>query len=162
VEGFEQEALVEEYINGREFTVSVLGNENPRILPIVEQRFDSLPKGMNKIAGFELKWVYEDSLENLEDAYYCPPVLSKKVEEQINEMTLKVYKSLNVRECARLDFRLDENENLYFIEINTLPGINPDPKIVSYFPTSVRKAGMSYKDLIKTILDLASKRYNLA
>ncbi len=162
IEDFKQEALVEEFIDGREFTVSILGNENPTILPVVEQRFDSLPSGMNKIAGFELKWIYEDSLKNLEDAYYCPPKISKKVEEQITEMSLKVYKCLEVRECARIDYRLDENENLYFIEINTLPGMNPDPKIVSYLPTSVRKAGMTYQDLIKKILDLAIKRYNLS
>ena len=59
-------------VDGREFTVAVLGNENPRVLPIIEQKFDFLPKGMNKIASFELKWKYEDSLKDLHDAYDCP------------------------------------------------------------------------------------------
>jgi D-alanine-D-alanine ligase len=59
---FDGDILVEEYIEGREFTVAVLGNKDPQVLPIVEQKFDFLPKGMNKIASFELKWIYEDTL----------------------------------------------------------------------------------------------------
>lgn len=155
------EILVEEYIDGREFTVSVLGNGNPVVLPIVEQKFDFLPKGMNKMASYELKWFYEDKLENLKDAYDCPAKIEKRLKEKIEKTSIAIYKFLDVRDCARIDYRLNKKGELYFLEINTLPGINPDPNVISYFPLSARTAGMSYKDLIERIVSLASKRYGL-
>lgn len=161
-ENYSKEVLVEEYIEGREFTVSVLGNENPKVLPIIEQKFDFLPKGMNRIASFELKWLYEDSLKNLTDAYDCPAKLTKEEQKLIEETSVRIYKLLDVRDCARIDYRLDKKGRLYFIEINTLPGINPDEKIISYFPLAARTAGMSFKDLIGNILNLAMKRYRLS
>lgn len=162
VNEFKHEALVEEFIDGREFTVAIVGNEQPKILPIIEQRFDFLPKGMKKIASFELKWIYEDSLKNQEDAYYCPAPITKEVQKKIEETTLKIFKLLSVRDVARIDYRLDKSNNLYFIEINTLPGLNPDPKIISYLPLAVRKSGMTFEQFINEIITLASKRYSLA
>jgi D-alanine-D-alanine ligase len=156
---FDGDILVEEYIEGREFTVGVLGNENPSVLPIVEQKFGFLPKGMNKIASFELKWIYEDSLKDLHDAYDCPAKIDKKLEEEIVDTSKKICRLLDIRDCARIDYRLDKEGKLYFIEINTLPGIDPNEAVISYFPLAARVAGMSYKDLIGKILDLACERY---
>lgn len=155
------EILVEEYIDGREFTVSVIGNENPVVLPIVEQKFDFLPKGMNKMASYELKWFYEDTLKDLRDAYDCPAKIDKNLEKEIEDTSIAIYKFLGVRDCARIDYRLDKNENLYFLEINTLPGMIPDEKVISYFPLSARTAGLSYVDLIGKIIEFASIRYGL-
>lgn len=155
------EVLVEEYIEGREFTVSVIGNENPKVLPIVEQKFNFLPDGMNKMASFELKWFYEDKLKNLEDAYDCPAKIDDNLKKEIEKTSIAIYKLLGVRDCARIDYRLDKDGNLYFLEINTLPGMIPDLDVISYFPLSARKAGMSYKDLIAEIVRLASERFGL-
>jgi D-alanine--D-alanine ligase len=155
------EMLVEEYIDGREFTVSVLGNENPVVLPIFEQKFDFLPKNMNKMASFELKWFYEDKLKKLEDAYDCPAKVDAKLKKEIEETSIAIYKFLGVRDCARIDYRLDKKGNLYFLEINTLPGMIPDKNVISYLPLSARVAGMSFTDLIGKIISLASKRYGL-
>lgn len=160
-ENFKKEVLVEEYIEGREFTVAVLGNNNPRVLPIVEQKFDFLPRNMNRIASYELKWIYEDALEDLSDAYECPAKLSPRLNKLITDTTLEIYKVLDVRDCARIDYRLNDKEELYFIEVNTLPGINPDEKVISYFPLASRIAGMTYKDLINEILVNACKRYGI-
>lgn len=160
-ENYSKETLVEEYIEGREFTVAVLGNEDLRVLPIVEQKFDFLPKGMNKIASFELKWIYEDALKNPTDAYDCPAIITKKLESKIIEISKEIYSLLDVRDCARIDYRLDSTGKLYFIEINTLPGINLDKKVISYLPTAARAAGMKPQDLISEILSLACKRYGL-
>ena len=160
-ENFTKEILVEEYIDGREFTVAVLGNEDPKVLPIIEQKFDFLPKGMNKIASFELKWLYEDSLKNLHDAYDCPAKLDRRVKIEIEETSKLVYKILDVRDCGRLDFRMNKEGKLYFLEINPIPGINPNESEISYFPIASRAAGMKYKDLIGEILGSAVKRYRL-
>lgn len=161
-DNFTKEVLVEEYIDGREFTVAVMGNgEDLEVLPIVEQKFDFLPKGMNKIASFELKWFYEDSLKNLSDAYDCPAKIDKKLKIEIEETSKEIYKLLDVRDCARIDYRLDKKGNLYFLEINTLPGINPDPNIISYFPLAARTAGMTYEQMVGKILKLACERYGI-
>ena len=160
-ENFTKEVLVEEFIDGREFTVALLGDRDPKVLPIIEQKFDFLPKGMNKIASFELKWVYEDALKNLSDAYDCPAKIPKSLEKQISDASLEIFRLLDVRDCARIDYRLGKHGKLYFIEINTLPGINPDENIISYFPIASRAVGMKYKDLIGEILDSACRRYSL-
>lgn len=160
-EGFSKEVLVEEYIEGREFTVAVIGNEDLEVLPIIEQKFDFLPKGMNHIASYELKWLYEDSLRDLHDAYDCPAKLTRKEQNLIEETSKEIYRLLDVRDCARIDYRLRGDGKLYFIEINTLPGINPNQDEISYFPIAARTSGMSYRDLIKKILSLACKRYGI-
>jgi len=159
---FQGGVIVEEYIEGREFTVGALGNnEAVEILPIIEQKFDFLPKGMNKIASYELKWIYEDKLRNLQDAYDCPAQLSKKERKLIEDTTRLVYQTLNVRDCARIDYRLDAKGRLYFIEINTLPGIIPDEKVISYFPLAARVAGYSFDQMIEKILQVACMRWGL-
>lgn len=161
-EGFTKEVLVEEFIDGREFTVAVLGNVGHfRVLPIIEQKFGFLPKGMNKIASFELKWFYEDSLKDLREAYDCPAKISRKLEKEIEDTSKQICRLLDVRDCARIDYRLDRRGKLYFLEINTLPGLNPDENIISYFPLAARTAGISFRDLIGEILSLACARYGL-
>jgi len=156
------EVLIEEYINGREFTVAVLGNNPPKVLPIIEQKFDFLPKGMNRIASYELKWLYEDTLKDLGDAYVCPAKVEEELRKEIEETSIKVFKFLDVKDCARIDYRLNVNNELYFLEINTLPGINPDETVISYFPIASRAIGMKYKDLIESILKEACKRQGIA
>jgi D-alanine-D-alanine ligase len=157
---FDRAALVEEYIDGREFTVAMLGNP-PEILPIIEQRFDFLPAGFNKVAGYELKWIYEDKLANLSDAYVCPAKVTKELEESIHDTCNKAWEVLNVKDCARIDLRVSSEGKVYFIEINTLPGINPDENSICYFVTAARAAGLSYKDMIARILASAMSRYGI-
>jgi len=162
-ENFKKEVLVEEFIDGREFTVAVMGNgDKVEVLPIVEQKFDFLPKGMNKIASFELKWIYEDTLSDPSRATECPAKITAAQKKEIEETTKLVFKILDVKDCARLDSRMNKNGKLYFIEINTLPGMMPPQgKILSYFPLAAKNAGMSYKQMMGKILGLASKRYEL-
>lgn len=161
-ENYKKEVLVEEYIDGREFTVAVLGNgEDVRVLPIIEQKFDFLPAGMNKIASFELKWIYEDALKDLTKAYDCPAKLTPKQKKLIEDTTRQVFEILDVKDCARLDYRMNKDGKLYFIEINTLPGINPSLDGISYFPLAARTAGMTYTEMIGKILSLACARYGI-
>jgi len=155
------EVLMEEYIDGREFTVGVLGNDPPKVLPIIEQKFNFLPKGMNKIASYELKWLYEDTLKDLRDAYECPAKIDEELRKEIEDTSIKVFKFLDIKDCARIDYRLNVDNELYFLEINTLPGINPDETVISYFPIASRATGMEYKDLIESILNEACRRQGI-
>ena len=161
--GLTGELLIEEYIEGREFTVSVLEQDGkPTVLPIIEQRFDILPPGMNKVAGYELKWMIEDTLDDLTKAYDCPAKVDDSLKAEIEKTSRKIFSGLKVRDCARIDYRLKENGALYFLEINTLPGINPDETVISYFPISSRKAGMKYPQLVEAIITSACRRYKLS
>ena len=160
-QGYKGTLLAEQYIEGREFTVSVLGNFPPKVLPIVEQRFDFLPKGFHHIAGYELKWIYEDSLKNPHDAYECPAELTADLEKLIVDTSLKAYNVLRVFDAARIDYRLSADGKLYFIEINTLPGINPNEAVISYMPLAARTAGLTFKDLVESIILNAARRYKL-
>lgn len=157
--GFNGNLLAEEFIDGREFTAAVLGNEEIEILPVIEQKFGFMPAGMQHIAGYELKWIYEDALKNLSEAYECPAKLEPGEQRELEEMTRAVYLALEVRDCARLDYRMDKAGKLYFLEINTLPGINPAEGVISYFPLAARKAGYTYVQLVDKIIKLAGRRY---
>lgn len=160
--GLKGELLIEQYIDGREFTVSLIGNrESLQVLPIIEQKFDMLEPGMKKIAGYELKWLVEDKLADLKKAYDCPANLKDEIRDMINETSKRIFNGLEVRDCARIDYRMDNKNNLYFIEINTLPGINPDENIISYFPAAARADGMSMTDVVNRIIEETIKRYEL-
>lgn len=162
-ENFKKEIIVEEFVNGREFTVAVLGNdEDLKVLPIIEQKFGLLPPGMQKIAGYELKWIYEYKMKSISDVYDCPAKISKKLEDEIKTTAKELCKVLDVRDAARIDYRLNEKGDLYFLEINTLPGINPDPNETSCYPLAGRTAGMDFKELIGQIIKSAAKRYDLS
>lgn len=161
-ENFTKEIIVEEYIEGREFTVSVLGNNgSARVLPIIEQTFDFLPKRMNRIASLELKYLYEWDKGKIRDICVCPAKVDKKLEREIVETSKEVCKVLDVRDAARIDYRLDPKGDLYFLEINTLPGINPDPAAPSYYVISAEEGGMNFKEMINQILLSARQRYGI-
>ncbi len=157
---YDNEAMIEEYIEGREFTVGMLGNP-PKVLPIIEQRFDFMPKEFNKVAGYELKWIYEENLKNIEDGYYCPATLTIDQNRIVAEMSNLIWNTLEVRDCARIDYRLGLDNKFYFLEINTLPGIIPNPNIISYFPLAAKKSGLNYQQLIAEIIKSACTRYNI-
>lgn len=158
---FHQPVLVEEYIDGREFTVSILGNKPPRVLPIVEQNFSIFPENMHHFATYEAKWLYEDQLPNPADAYFCPAPITTRLQEKLSELSLKIYQILDCKDVSRIDFRMDKNENIFCLEVNTLPGLMADPNVVSYLPIAARAAGFSFEGLVNTILNEALERYDI-
>jgi D-alanine-D-alanine ligase len=158
---FQEPALVEEFLSGREFTVAILGNgDEARALPIVEIKFDSLPAGVNPIYSFEAKWIWDTSTNPLE-IFECPAKLSPELQTQIEHICLEAYRILRVRDWCRIDVRLDANNRPHIIELNPLPGIIPRPEDNSCFPKAARADGMTYSDLINTVLNIACRRYGL-
>jgi D-alanine-D-alanine ligase len=158
---YNQPALVEEYLSGREFTVAILGNEDEtKILPIIEMRFDKYPEGVIPIYSYEAKWIL-DTKENDFDVFDCPASVDEQLEMKIKKVCFDTYKVLRCYDWSRIDLRLDKNGNPNIIEINPLPGIIPDPKENSSFPKAARAAGINYNDMINTVLASAVKRYNL-
>ncbi|MBN2422838.1 KamA family radical SAM protein [Candidatus Woesearchaeota archaeon] len=157
---YKQPALAEEFLEGREFTVSILGNNPPRVLPIVEVTFDYLPENVNKFDSYEVKW-YWDNPSNPINPIICPANISKQLESKLKTVALKTYKALGCVDLCRIDIRLDNRGIPNVLEVNALPGLMPDPKENSRFPKACFAAGMSYDDIILEILNSAMKRYGL-
>jgi D-alanine-D-alanine ligase len=160
VKNYDQPALVEEFIDGREFTVGLLGNKNPVVLPIVEITFKGLPKGANKIYSYEAKWIW-DIPEKPLDMFQCPAHVPPELSEKIGRVALRVFKILGCRDMCRVDMRVDESGTPYILEVNPLPGMIPDPKAHSCLPEAARAAGFTYDQLICTILYNALERYGM-
>lgn len=162
---YKEPVLVEEFLEGREFTVGVIGYKNPVILPIVEVRFDFLPEGLNKMDSYEAKWIY-DNPEFVEknpdkDPLKCPADIPIELGEKIRKIVLKAYKALDCRDWSRMDIRLDSKGEPNILEVNALPGFMKDPKENSRLPKAAYAAGWSYEKLIGEVLKSAIERYEL-
>jgi D-alanine-D-alanine ligase len=161
LEEYEQPALVEEFLPGREFTVAMLGNgEDLKVLPIVEIKFDSLPNGVNPIYSYEAKWIWDQSSDPLE-IFECPANLSPNLKTAIEETCRNTYSALRCRDWSRIDVRLDKNGRPNIIEINPLPGILPKIEDNSCYPKAARMAGLNYQEMLNAVLDAGIKRYSL-
>ena len=147
---FKQEVIIEEYINGRELNVAVLGG---RILPISEIRFDGLPKGFPKIVTYEAKWSPE-SVYFKNTVPRCPAPLEERLKQKIERMALEAYNALECRDYARVDVRLNSKNVPFVIEVNPNPDISPD----TGFVRSAAAAGIGYEELLFTISTFALKR----
>ncbi len=147
---YKQEVLVEEYIEGRELNVAVLGNKT---LPISEIEFKTLPDGLPKIVTYDGKWM-EDSIYYEHTKPVCPAELDEKIKKKIEETALHAFEAMNCRDYARVDIRLDKNEIPYVIEVNPNPDISTD----SGFARAAAAAGMSYSNLLSRIAEFALDR----
>ena len=158
---YNQSALIEEFLPGREFTVAILGNNgDTKVLPAIEMRYDKYPEGIAPLYSYEAKWIL-DTKENEFDVFDCPANITRELEQKINKVCTDTYRVLKCRDWSRIDLRLDKNGEPNIIEINPLPGIIPDPNENSSFPKAARAAGIEYDDMINHVLASAVKRYNL-
>ncbi len=158
---YNQSALVEEFLSGREFTVAIIGNGNDaEVLPIVEISYNDFPKDFIPIYSYEAKWIL-DTKENPLDVFSCPAKIDSVLENKIKETVLRTYNVLRCKDWSRIDVRLDSNNEPNIIEVNPLPGILPNPEENSCFPKAARTKGLNYNEMINKVLYVAAKRYNL-
>ena len=151
---FDSPVLIEEYVEGREMYVGVIGNDNPVALPVVELDLSKLPEGRPRIAGAEVKWAkgtgaYRDTKS------VVPDDLSEDTVAQLQTTALAVYQALELRDYARIDMRLRPDGRVAVIEAN------PNPWLASKaeFAMAARKAGRTYTQLVEEIVDIALARY---
>lgn len=157
-ECYNQPSIVEDFLEGKEFTVAMLGNgENVRVLPIVEINLNTVPEGFNKIYSYEVKWFF-DTRENKLDIFKCPADVEPKLYKQIEKVCKDAYNALRIRDWARIDVRLDKNKIPNIVEINPLPGILPDPADNSCYPKAAREIGLNYDEMINAVLNEAVSR----
>lgn len=152
-EGYDPPILVEEFIEGRELHVSVLGNDPPEVLPIIEYDFSELPSDYPDIISYDAKW------NPLEESYHrihsnCPAKITKRIEKKVRAVVLDAYKVTGCRDYARMDIRLTKDNKVYVLEVNP----NPDLTEGVSFMESSEQAGFSFGETLAKIIEFALSR----
>jgi len=150
-ERFKQEALVEEFIAGREVYVGVIGNERLQCLPPREMTFGKNVPVESRFASYSVKWD-----ENYRDRWRIKnrflPLLNAQDQSKLNQTCKDIYRALNLNGYARMDLRLASDSEPVFIEANPNPMLAKDED----FALAARKAGLDYPKLISKIISLAA------
>jgi D-alanine-D-alanine ligase len=150
---FNQPALIEEFIEGREFNVSVTGDLKPKVLPISEIDFSRMPDHLHNIVSYQAKW------DPQHESYHktipiCPAEISKALEDKLKQTAISAFKIMGTRDYARVDMRVTSDEEVYVLEVNP----NPDLTEGAGFMRSAHAAGLSYSRALKRIVMLAYER----
>jgi len=145
-------AIVEEYIDGREFNATVLGNSECTVLPVSEIVY-SLPAGMPRLLTFAAKWE-PNSLYFQGTKPICPADIGAEEQERITKIAVAAFRILGGEGYARVDMRMDQEEQLNVIEINPNPDISPGTGAARH----AEAAGMSYTQFISKIVGLALEK----
>jgi len=154
-EGVGQPALIEEFIEGRELTVGIIGYRNPEVLPILEIGYSS-----SRTNTFEHKMLDQEIIT-------CPMVLPKEIEEKIKALALRIYEVLDIRDYGRIDMILDKDNVPYFLEVNTFAGLNmPEENVektahYGYMGYMAKERGYSRAEFMGKIVESTMERYRL-
>jgi D-alanine-D-alanine ligase len=150
---FDSPVLIEEYIEGREMYVGVIGNDKPEALPVIELDLSKLPDGMPRIASAEVKWgkgtkAYRDTKSSIATD------LPEESVQALQQTAIAAYQALELRDYGRVDMRLQPDGRVHVIEVNPNPWLSSKAE----FAMAARKSGRSYLQLIEEIVELATTR----
>ena len=132
--------LLEQFIDGREFTCGILEG---KALPIVE---------IEPVKGF---YDYKNKYQAGSTIETCPAKLSDEITKRIQKNAERAFEALYLKTYARIDFLLDKNENDFCLEANTLPGMTP----TSLLPQEAKAIGIDYPELCEKIIEISLKKY---
>ncbi|MEP7235551.1 MAG: ATP-grasp domain-containing protein [Ignavibacteriota bacterium] len=154
LDDFKMSALVEEYIEGRELNVAVLGNgKRRRALPISEIVFDDMPDDLYKIVSYQAKWdphhpAYHTTIPN------CPADLPQPLALKAQQYALEAAEIMGTRDYARVDMRLNSKGELFILEVNPNPNLSEGTGIAR----SAQTSRLSFSNLLKEITESALVR----
>lgn len=155
IETFQRPALIEEYIEGDEYDVCLLGNdEEVEVLPLIRSVFDKMPKGYWHIYSSNLKSGKDEKAASM-IRVEKPAKISKKLDNLLSEIALDVYNIVGCSDYGKVEIRVDKNGNPYVLELNPNPPLEPD----AFLPMAAKLAGYSYEALIEEIILLGVNRY---
>jgi D-alanine-D-alanine ligase len=146
-------ALVEEYIEGREFFVGVLGNRDRVAFPPIEMDFSGLPEGAPRVLGYEAKW--DEKSPEYQGTKAVLPELPDELKARLQKAALDACRALLVRDYGRVDLRLTDTGDIYVIEVNSPCDLTK----TSEFAAGAQAAGLDYPTLVNRIVELAVERY---
>ena len=151
---YAQPAIVEEYVDGREFSVSILGNGHGAVtLPPTEIDYSAFPEGMPRICCYEAKWVTSSPLYK-KTPPLCPAPVSGALKRELEELALRAYRAVGCRDYGRVDMRLGP-DGLKVLEVTPNPDISSDAGLAR----AARACGMSYSKLLAEIVRIAEARF---
>jgi D-alanine-D-alanine ligase len=150
---YHQPVLVEEYIDGREFNISILGNSPLKILPVSEISFSDLVEGEYHITSYEAKWLPDHPMYHKTPAI-CPAKINTDLRNRLEDIAIQVFKLLRGRDYGRVDVRVDSTNKIYVLEFNP----NPDISKNAGYANAVKAAGLKYEDFINHLIHQASGR----
>ena len=152
--GFDRPVLVEQFLTGKDLSVGIIGNppDNYRVLPIIEEDYSALPKGLPRICGYEAKW--DADSEYFSKLRSIPAELPRATEEFLHASCIRLFQRLGCRDYARFDWRVDANGTPRLLEVNPNPGWCWD----GHLARMAEFAGLSYSDMLEAILAAAVER----
>jgi len=154
IDQYKRPVLIEEYIEGDEVDVSIMGNEQRvKVLPLSRSIFDDLPQGTWGIYPFQAKWDDNSVYEKIR--VERPAKYSQKLTALISEICLDAYNLVDAHDYARIEVRVDRQGNPYILEVNPNPSINRGDCV----PNCAEMIGQSYEDFIEEIMREAILRY---
>ena len=152
IEEYEQPAMVEQFIGGRELAVAMWGNKTIEVLPIAEDDFSAIPNPLERLLTYESKWKPESPyFQNIPAR--IPAALSGKEEQVVRKVAQDFFRAVGLRDLGRVDIRFD-NGIPYVIDINELPDLSPD----AGFWNSVHATGLTYPQMVERVLVHGLKR----
>jgi D-alanine-D-alanine ligase len=155
---YQTPVLVEQFIDGREFYVGVLGNANPEALPVIELDFSSFPPDRPRIASWNAKWGEDGEGSGAEFAgtqSIFPNNLADELVDRMRHVAIEAFNALRLRDYARIDLRVSDSGEIYVIEVNPNCYLERE----SEFSRAAKQHGLEYDALIARIVDLAVARY---
>ena len=148
-------ALIEEFIEGDEYDVSIIGNDDSlRVLPLNRSTFKNMPEGYWHIYAYDAKWG-EKRGPYWKIEKECPAHIPRKLANLITEISIDTYNILDCHDYGRVELRVDKDGNPFVLELNPNPSIN----ISDCVPNCAKIIGVPYEDFIDEILHLAIQRY---
>jgi len=156
---YQTPVLVEQFIEGREFYVGVLGNANPEALPVIELDFSAFPADRPRIASWNAKWGEDGEGSGAEFAgteSIFPTNLPEELVDRMRHVAVEAFNALRLRDYARIDLRVSESGEIYVIEVNPNCYLERE----SEFSRAAKQHGLEYDALIARIVDLATARYS--
>jgi D-alanine-D-alanine ligase len=156
---YQQPAIIEEFIDGREFTCTVIGNHEPyEILPPVEISFEGLPPEAKPFCSYEVKTIWDDPKSTV-----CPADITPEQEAKLKATALQAYKAVNARDYGRVDMRMNKNDQdtPYVLEINPLAGMSYSPEVNHSMIKASKAAGYEYNQFIIRLLNSGLERIGL-
>jgi D-alanine-D-alanine ligase len=149
----EDSALAEEYIEGREFYVGVLGNLRPEVLPPVEVDFTGFPEGQPKVLDSRAKW--NEGSKEYKGTNSVIADIPDELRAKLQKVSVDAYRALRVRDYGRVDLRLTGTGEIYVLEVNASCYLEK----TSEFAMAAEAAGIDYETLIGRIVEAAIERY---
>lgn len=147
---YNQPALVQQFLPGREFNVGIVGGKRPRVLPLAEVNYAELPPEIPPIMSYAAKWI-ETSVEYKKTSIICPAEVEPELAQQLSDIAMRAFRAVGTWGYGRVDIRLDEAGQPRVLEVNCNASLEEGIGLAR----SAERAGISYPQLIQMILDAA-------